>query len=49
MIIIYCNKHRDFKEIEEMEKNSKFQYTNPRLIGIELNVNESYTGKSRAA
>ena len=48
MIIIYCNKHRDFKEIEEMEKNSKFQYTNPRLIGIELNVNESYTGKSNS-
>ena len=31
-----------------MEKNSKFQYTNPRLIGIELNVNESYTGKSNS-
>lgn len=28
-----------------MEKKSKFQYTNPRLIGVEFNVNESYTGK----
>ena len=29
----------------ENRVNDKFQYTNPRLIGVEFNVDESYNGK----